>query len=325
MTNDDGSPKYPGGYTDYLVNHERKPGIGPLAGWRGENGESAGHGAPNTEQLQRYIDNQCFWRHELAPQERYFKFANKEYLQTSEKIGLIDAASPIVMQLYSEPLQRFRLAGEGKGPVPAPEAHRDRLTRYFDPLPIWYPPQEDEVGDAANYPLHAVTQRPMAMYHSWGSQNAWLRQIHGHNPLYLSEDTAREAGLEDGDWAAVTSRHGRITAPIKIMRGVNGRTIWTWNAVGKRSGAWNLDERAEESERGVLLNHLIDELLPERGSGYRYASSDPVTGQAAWYDLRVRIGRVPRETARSEPRFASLRLPGLPERPALSRYGAKAK
>jgi hypothetical protein len=25
----------------------------------------------------------------------------------------------------------------------------------------------------------------MAMYHSWGTQNAWLRQIHGDNPLYL--------------------------------------------------------------------------------------------------------------------------------------------
>ena len=324
LTEEDGSPRYPGGYTDYLVNHQRKPGIGPLAGWRGQDGGSEGRGDPNPEQLQRYLDNQCFWRHELAPEERYFKFANKSYLETAEKLGLIDATEPIVMQLYSEPLQRFRLAGEGKGAVPAPEAHRDRLTRTFDPLPIWYPPQEDEVGDAARYPLHAVTQRPMAMYHSWGSQNAWLRQIHGHNPLYIPEEAAQDAGVEDGDWIHVTSRHGRITAPVKIMRGVNDRTIWTWNAIGKRSGAWNLDEKAEESERGVLLNHLIDELLPERGSGYRYASSDPITGQAAWYDLRVRIEKAEGAPARSEPRFAALRLPGLPERPAISRYGAKA-
>ena len=28
---------------------------------------------------------------------------------------------------------------------------------------------------------------------------------------------------------------------------------------------------------------------PEREGGYRYANADPVTGQAAWYDLRVRI------------------------------------
>ena len=35
LTNEDGSAKYPGGYPDYLVNHERAPGIGSLAGWRG--------------------------------------------------------------------------------------------------------------------------------------------------------------------------------------------------------------------------------------------------------------------------------------------------
>src|SRR3546814_8611079 len=34
LTKDDGSPKFPGGYADYIVNHERAPGIGPLAGDR---------------------------------------------------------------------------------------------------------------------------------------------------------------------------------------------------------------------------------------------------------------------------------------------------
>ena len=30
------------------------------------------------------------------------------------------------------------------------------------------------------------------------------------------------------------------------MIGVNPDTVWTWNAIGKRSGAWNLDENAPE-------------------------------------------------------------------------------
>ena len=29
--------------------------------------------------------------------------------------------------------------------------------------------------------------------------------------------------------------------------------------------------------------------MPPKGDGLRWANSDPVTGQAAWYDLRVRI------------------------------------
>ena len=55
-----------------------------------------------------------------------------------------------------------------------------------------------------------------------------------------------------------------------------------------------VDPRAPEFTRGFLLNHLIDELLPERGGGHRYANSDPVTGQAAWYDLRVRLEKIER-------------------------------
>ena len=37
------------------------------------------------------------------------------------------------------------------------------------------------------------------------------------------------------------------------------------------------------------MNHLINELLPEQECGYRFTNSDPITGQAAWYDLRVRV------------------------------------
>src|SRR5690606_25261676 len=41
-------------YADYMVRHERAPGVGMLAGWRGADGSQEGKGAPNPEQLQRY-------------------------------------------------------------------------------------------------------------------------------------------------------------------------------------------------------------------------------------------------------------------------------
>ena len=125
----------------------------------------------------------------------------------------------------------------------------------------------------------------MAMYHSWGSQNAWLRQIIGRNWLYMSNEKAAELGLADGDWVQVDSSHGRIVVAIRTMSGVNPDTVWTWNAIGKRRGAWNLASDAPEFRQGFLLNHLIADLLPERDGGFRYANCDPVTGQAAWYDL----------------------------------------
>ena len=63
-----------------------------------------------------------------------------------------------------------------------------------------------------------------------------------------------------------------------------------------------LSPDAPEAKKGFLLNHLIGELLPEREGGYRYSNSDPITGQAAWYDLRVRVEKAEADEARSASR-----------------------
>src|SRR5690606_28455763 len=67
FVDENGAPKFPGGYPDYIINHERAPGIGSLAGFRGEDGKSYGKGAPNPKQLEQYIANGCFYHHQLAP------------------------------------------------------------------------------------------------------------------------------------------------------------------------------------------------------------------------------------------------------------------
>ncbi|WP_339848786.1 molybdopterin oxidoreductase family protein [uncultured Nisaea sp.] len=317
LTHEDGSAKYPGGYPDYIANHERAPGIGPLAGWRGADGTEGGKGAPNPDQLKRYVENECFWRHEFKPEERYYKHANKTYLETATRLGFIGAPNQIIMQLYVEPLQQFRLAAEGHGANQPPEKDRERIKRYFDPLPIWYQPFEESQVDTDSFPMHAITQRPAAMYHSWGSQNAWLRQLHGKNPLFMNREQGEKLGIADGDWVYVTSHHGQIKVPVKLMEGVNPDTAWTWNAIGKRRGAWNLGKDAPEATKGFLLNHVISELLPARKDGYRYANADPVTGQAAWYDLRVRIEKAAdnRPETVSEPQFPVLKTAPTVERP----------
>jgi sulfite dehydrogenase (quinone) subunit SoeA len=322
MVDEDGHPRYPGGYRDYLTHHERRPGIGMLAGWRGIDGDTIGKGEPNPDQIDRYIENQCFWRRELPVAQRYFRNVNRDYLAFARDKGFIVDGSPILCQLYSEEIQRFRLSARGHGAVQPPARDRERIETYFDPLPIWYPPFEDE--DAAAFPLHALTQRPMAMYHSWGSQNAWLRQIHGSNRLYVPFPQARAIDVTDDDWVWLISRNGRIRVQVRVMHGVNPDTVWSWNAIGKRAGAWNLAADAPEARTGFLMNHLIDELLPARDGGYRYASSDPVTGQAAWFDLRVRMEKAaPDEAAASAPQFEPLGAPPhVDPRPAVLRYGA---
>ena len=299
FTRPDGTRKF-AGYKDFIVNYEKLPGIGFLAGWRGEDGESHLRGKPNPKQWDRYIENQSFFTYPWPESMRYYKFANKDYLEFAEKHALFGTPPvAVTMQIYSEPLQKFRLAGQGhyRGPQPPLQADRDRLATYFDPLPFWYPPLETQRIAAADYPFHAITQQPMTMYHSWDSQNAWLRQILSANHLYMNRATAARQGLADDDWVWVESHHGKVRCQLRTMEGVEANTVWTWNAVGKQRGAWALSVDAPESTTGFLLNHLISELLPRAGEARRITNSDPVTGQAAWFDLRVKVTKAaPHET-----------------------------
>ncbi len=308
-------------YCDFIVNYERAPGIGFLAGWRGVAGDKALVGAPNPRQWEAYIANQSFFAFHLPDALQWNRFANRRYLEFAKKAGFITDIEPIVLQLWSEPLQKFRLAGEGvyAGPRPPDPVDGARLAKYFDPLPIWYPPLEMQGADHKAFPLHALTQRPMVMYHSWDSQNAWLRQILAENALNMNVATAAALGLADGDWAWVASATGRLRCRIKTMEGCEPNTVWTWNAVGKQAGAWGLAADAPEATTGFLLNHLISEHLP--GSGRRLSNSDPVTGQAAWFDLQVSVTKCAAGEQGAAPVFAP--LPDTGTRSLVLRWSAR--
>jgi len=297
-------------YPDFIVNYETAPGsgIGFLAGWRGKGGEKSMRGEPNPKQWEMYAKNHCVFHHRMPPEHQYMRNWNQGYMAWAQSVGLRRDNDPIVIHLYSEFLQGFRLAAQGKraGKQP-PDALRKRVETYFDPLPFYYAPLEEQVTDRTRFPLNAVTQRPMAMYHSWDSQNAWLRQIHTHNYLFVNPQVAQAAGIADGGWMWVESPWGKVRCLCRYSEAVEPGTVWTWNAIGKAKGAWGLSEDANESQRGFLLNHLISEELPGQLS-----NSDPITGQAAWYDVRVRISAAqPDEAAMTWPQFkAAPQAPG---------------
>ncbi|MHB8679449.1 MAG: molybdopterin oxidoreductase family protein, partial [Rudaea sp.] len=280
-----GTARYPGGYAQYMVEHERAPGVGLLAGWRGRDGGKTGVGAPNPHQLDVYKSRDCHWEAKIPAAGRYYKMANRDYLAWAKSLGFVGSIEPVVLELYSERLQKFRLAARGHGPIQPPDSERQRVEKFFDPLPFYYAAAPDDSA----FPIAAITQRPMFMYHAWGSQNAWLRQIAARNFLYLHPRTAAAHGVGDGDWVFVESEYGRIRVQAKLHEGTAPGVVWTWNAIGKQRGAWKLAPDAPEYTKGFLLNHAIDDLLPPRADGYRYANADPVTGQAAWFDLKVRL------------------------------------
>jgi sulfite dehydrogenase (quinone) subunit SoeA len=287
----DGSRKFTG-YPDFIVNYETEPGsgIGFLSGWRGKDGTEFFKGEPNPRQWEKYAENNCVFHYELPPSYQYMRNWNSGYIEWSQRTRMRRSGEPILIQLYSEVMQTFRLAAQGKRAGRQPPEHlRERLEKYFSPLPFYYASLEAQASDTVRYPLNAITQRPMAMYHSWDSQNAWLRQIHTHNYLFVNPRTAAAAGVADDGWMWVESQWGKVRCMARFSEAVEPGTVWTWNAIGKARGAWQLANDANESRRGFLLNHLIADELPA-GNGIGITSNaDPVTGQAGWYDVRVRI------------------------------------
>jgi anaerobic selenocysteine-containing dehydrogenase len=299
-------------YPDFIVNFQPQPGIGFLMGWRGKDGQSHLRGEPNPRQWEMYAKNDCVFQYHLPETMHFMRNWNREYLDFAKDKGWRQKNDPVQLAIYSDTLQSFRLAAQGKtaGRRP-PEQLRERIATYFDPLPFWYAPLEEAATDLEAFPLNAITQRPMAMYHSWDSQNAWLRQIHSHNYLQVNPLTAQAVGIADGGWCWVESPWGKVRCMVRHSEAVEPGTVWTWNAIGKADGAWQLAPGADEARKGFLLNHLISEELPFNGR--TISNSDPITGQAGWYDVRVRI----RPAAPEEPDETSPQIAAVPAAPGV--------
>ncbi len=311
---EDGSRKYRD-FKDFLVNWQPKPGVGVLAGWRGEKGDKHFIGEPNPDQLNMYVKNRGFFYYRLPEHMRYNRHINRDYLEWAKAVGFVKRTDPIIMNFYLESLQTFRLAGLGlwKGENQPPEDPliRDRLVKYMDPLPFWYPPFEEDIsGD--QYPFYAFTVRPQWMYHSWDSQNAWLRQISTRNYLYMNPNTAEKLGIKHLDWVWVESRIGRIKCQVFLTQATEPSCVWTWNAIGKMSGTWGLEETAQESQLGFLLNHIIPYNFRTGSREFFYC--DPVTGHFAWFDLKVKIYKAEDQKASAEPRYSVKPLPHIEKR-----------
>ena len=312
FTTPEGTRKFTG-YPDFVVNFQPQPGIGFLMGWRGKNGDQHLRGEPNPKQWEAYAQNNCVFQYHMPQSMHFMRNWNRAYLDFAKDKGWRQKNDPVQLAIYSDTLQAFRLAAQGKTEGRQPPEHlRERIHTYFDPLPFWYAPLEDAATDLDSYPLNAITQRPMAMYHSWDSQNAWLRQIHSHNYLNVNPRTALAAGIADGGWAWVESQWGKIRCMVRHSEAVEPGTVWTWNAIGKADGAWQLAPGSDEARKGFLLNHLISEELPMRGTpSGTVSNSDPITGQAGWYDVRVRIRPATADEAgETFPQMAS--MPAVP-------------
>ena len=99
---------------DFIVRYERAPGIGFLAGWRGADGSKSFVGEPNPEAVGGLREARGVLR--LPPARGAPRgTASPTAATSSSRSGRASSARsrPITLQLWSEPLQKFRLAGQG--------------------------------------------------------------------------------------------------------------------------------------------------------------------------------------------------------------------
>jgi anaerobic selenocysteine-containing dehydrogenase len=142
FTREDGTRKFKD-YPDFVVNFQAQPGVGFLMGWRGKDGTEHLRGDPNPRQWEMYAKNNCVFQYHMPEDQQYMRNWNQPYLDFAKDKGWRQRNDPVQLAIYSDTLQAFRLAAQGKskGRQP-PDELRERIATYFDPLPFWYPPLE---------------------------------------------------------------------------------------------------------------------------------------------------------------------------------------
>ena len=230
--------------------HARHRPAGRLARRRRRRATAAAR--PTRDQLERYIANGCFRMHQLAPEPALLQARQPRLSRLGARHGLHRRTpTPIVFQLYCEPLQKIPpRRARATAPVQPPEQHRARIETYFDPLPFWYPPFEGAALDERELPAARHHAAADARCITPGARRTpGCARSTAQNRLYMQPRRARRRSASPtatGSGSRAASAASR--AQVQLMDGVNADTVWTWNAIGKRAGAWALAPDAPEAD-----------------------------------------------------------------------------
>ncbi len=106
-------------------------------------------------------------------------------------------------------------------------------TRYeeygLDPLPYHDEPVESPVSTPEiwkEYPLIMITgRRSGGLYHSEHRQIPWLREIEPEATVEIHPETAKQIGIEDGNWVWIEGVRGRVKRKARLTPLVHPRTV----------------------------------------------------------------------------------------------------
>lgn len=151
------------------------------------------------------------------------------YQQSDPKNGGKPAGFPTPSkkcELYLESMITLSRTGRPFSPIDLEPADED-----YDPLPYYLEPVESPLNDT-EYPLVYTGGRVPYYHHNTLRNIPWLREMYPAPEMWLHPTAAEKYGLEDGDWAWMESRRGRIRGVVKVTEGINPGTVYMerfWN------------------------------------------------------------------------------------------------
>jgi thiosulfate reductase / polysulfide reductase chain A len=128
----------------------------------------------------------------------------------------------------------------------------------YDPLPYYEEPPESPISApsvAKDYPLILTTGgRVQCFFNSEHRQIHLLRRVHPDPLVEIHPQTARDLGIEDGEWVWIETARGRIRQKAKLTCGIDPRVVhvehawWFPEKLGPEYGVW-------ESNANILTNN----------------------------------------------------------------------
>ena len=106
----------------------------------------------------------------------------------------------------------------------------------YNPLPYYLEPYESPVeGDPGYDPAYpyTLTQGRLPFFHHGTLRNTpWTRELCAYPETWINPETAKEIGVEDGDWLWLESKRGRTQGQCRVTKSVAPKVIYQeryWN------------------------------------------------------------------------------------------------
>ncbi|MEM0304900.1 MAG: oxidoreductase [Saccharolobus sp.] len=194
------------------------------------------------------------------------------------------------------------------------QALAKNILDYHKPFGGYYPPptwQSEITTDGINlseYPLTFFVRRHDRTYHSWSFNVPWLIAIMPYTPVMLSkaDPYVQSMGIQSGDFVtfeAINEPYSgglrtQLTAIAFLDEATRPGAAWVVVSAQALPGFRSQTENSPQVKYSILNNWAnISYMPPSRGgtlspqsdNAFPIMNLDPITGQTAWHDSRIKI------------------------------------